>query len=1252
MNPQSSFSVSRLYVMALSLLLGGLMPALLSAGTQNIDGVIHEKPSEQWDGSIAFRVLNTNVIYQTRDFEGQFRSIDTINGVAISSESSLVLINGRPVSIQTFTDALDVGMHGHFYEQVFLDAYLSPDHTFGVLQSSDPGENEIQLLVPRTPKSGHYVNNPDDLVTVKYSDEAEFFIEDSPSTAADALAKLGKWVQVHPPREQLIWLETEASAYDDTRLPHYDVSGRGTANSASGLAFFGDFREDGSAIEVTRYLDGEWAEDTLTLETEQAWLDGKLCPPSVALKPGREFTAGSRRGGTAIKEAMIRTRDDEIRGTITAVDGDTLTVAALDWDRTPYTTTLQVATGAKIWLDGIDTDSSALEAGLEVRFFPERTQKRIVVLNERRPGTSSALKPVAYFHPDKPNALSSHEFTLDASHSYDLDGHIVSYEWDLGGGDTATGAVVTHTFDHGSGFKAHRVALTVTDDQGDTDTHLKYITVVSEMRQPENLLAERLQQGMVHKEWEGCDYDTYPACGDPDTVEIVRNTVMDTNGGINEFSGYLKAPEDGWYEFRVRYSGLGRPQGIKLYIGDWLIKDADNDYHDDWGPWNQSRANAYVYLEKGFHRIRYLTTQEGFHRNLVGWSGPGVSMRPKTIDEIYGNGSDTVTKLSLVWDEDTFYLPSETELITAFAAVDQKQGVAPLAVSMNGLASIGDIDLYEWRITEAITGDSVDVHQGMNHSFTFNEPGLYDLSLEVGNTSQGFTSTDTVQIVVQDPAQSDENMGISISFSNKGDLLIHPTSPVGAVPLLNWNNYQKGVSEDAALEDSRYLVSDVIIEEIDLSAHRHEFLDEDQTNTDDDWIMRHWSLKPEGETLVFSNIPQTYIDQGYDVYIYPVSSKGNTFSVTAENETLWIKVADRGEMWNGEYVRSFAESQTAASGGAESTHVVFENLTSDQVRIDMSNGSAGFAGIQIVTQDLSSNIELDQTIQFFDIEDRQITDGPFALHANASSDLLIDFSMVSGPASVSGNTVTLNGQTGIVTLKAEQVGNDRYNPAESIQSFLVTDPNKSDQTLTVASISDKTVNAEDFSVAATATSGLPVNIEIVSGPAVMVDATTVSLEGTPGEVIVKVSQEGDGTFNPAPIQYKRFTVFTTFGYWMNQYDLEGRDPYVVEDGVWKGGRRVTLRDAFLLGDHPLDANDYLRITDVEPEASEGSMRLYFQSLPGRQYTMEVADDLVTEEWNPYGEHSVTGDGAEYSFAVPMDPGDDPKFYRVQVRPAE
>ena len=53
--------------------------------------------------------------------------------------------------------------------------------------------------------------------------------------------------------------------------------------------------------------------------------------------------------------------------------------------------------------------------------------------------------------------------TLDGSGSSDSDGTIVSYEWDLGDGDTATGAVVNHVYSTPGTYIA---TLTVTDDDG------------------------------------------------------------------------------------------------------------------------------------------------------------------------------------------------------------------------------------------------------------------------------------------------------------------------------------------------------------------------------------------------------------------------------------------------------------------------------------------------------------------------------------------------------------------------------------------------------------------------------------------------------------------------------------------------------------------------------------------------------------------------------------------------------------------
>ncbi|RED47979.1 M14 family zinc carboxypeptidase [Seonamhaeicola aphaedonensis] len=93
-----------------------------------------------------------------------------------------------------------------------------------------------------------------------------------------------------------------------------------------------------------------------------------------------------------------------------------------------------------------------------------------------------------------------------------------------------------------------------------------------------------------------------------------------------------------------------------------------------------------------------------------------------------------------------------------------------------------------------------------------------------------------------------------------------------------------------------------------------------------------------------------------------------------------------------------------------------------------------FDDFRIITN--STNIP--QTITFDSISDKFTTDAPFQVNATASSGLPVSFSIVSGPASVSGNTITLNGTTGFVTVRASQSGNTTYNPATDVeQSFEV-----------------------------------------------------------------------------------------------------------------------------------------------------------------------------------------------------------------------
>jgi len=92
---------------------------------------------------------------------------------------------------------------------------------------------------------------------------------------------------------------------------------------------------------------------------------------------------------------------------------------------------------------------------------------------------------------------------------------------------------------------------------------------------------------------------------------------------------------------------------------------------------------------------------------------------------------------------------------------------------------------------------------------------------------------------------------------------------------------------------------------------------------------------------------------------------------------------------------------------------------------------------QVGTATTSTITKQAQSITFSDIADQVYGAAPISLKATASSGLTVSFKVVSGPATLSGSTLTLTG-TGTVTVEANQSGNTTYNAAAVVsQSFLV-----------------------------------------------------------------------------------------------------------------------------------------------------------------------------------------------------------------------
>jgi trimeric autotransporter adhesin len=90
-----------------------------------------------------------------------------------------------------------------------------------------------------------------------------------------------------------------------------------------------------------------------------------------------------------------------------------------------------------------------------------------------------------------------------------------------------------------------------------------------------------------------------------------------------------------------------------------------------------------------------------------------------------------------------------------------------------------------------------------------------------------------------------------------------------------------------------------------------------------------------------------------------------------------------------------------------------------------------------------------QTINFTAIGSKTYGDAAFTVSAIASSGLSVTYSIVSGPATVSGNNVSITG-AGSVVLKAVQAGNATYEPAEATQTITI---NKKAITVTADALS-------------------------------------------------------------------------------------------------------------------------------------------------------------------------------------------------------
>jgi hypothetical protein len=181
-------------------------------------------------------------------------------------------------------------------------------------------------------------------------------------------------------------------------------------------------------------------------------------------------------------------------------------------------------------------------------------------------------------------------------------------------------------------------------------------------------------------------------------------------------------------------------------------------------------------------------------------------------------------------------------------------------------------------------------------------------------------------------------------------------------------------------------------------------------------------------------------------------------------------------------------------------------------------GNANYTAAQQVTQTITVT-KASQTITFPTISTQTYGAAPLTLSATASSGLPVTFSVVSGPASVDGSTLTIT-EAGNVVIAANQAGNANYAAAQQVMQTITIA--KASQTITFPTISTQTYGAAPLTLSATASSGLPVTFSVVNGPA-SVDGSTLTITGA-GNVVIAADQAGNANYTPAPQVTQTVTV--------------------------------------------------------------------------------------------------------------------------------
>ena len=387
---------------------------------------------------------------------------------------------------------------------------------------------------------------------------------------------------------------------------------------------------------------------------------------------------------------------------------------------------------------------------------------------------------------------------------------------------------------------------------------------------------------------------------------------------------------------------------------------------------------------------------------------------------------------------------------------------------------------------------------------------------------------------------------------------------------------------------------------------------------------------------------------------------------------------------------------TAVGGVAAFTNLSY--LTAETITIVFSSGS--------LDPDTSASVVVNpasQTISFGSLPNKIYGDAPFTVNAGAASGLSVTFSIVSGPGTVAGNVVSIIG-AGPVTVRASQPGDATYAAATPVdQSFTVAKANSSLAVSTSVNPSPTGSNVT-FTATVSSGSGTPTGTiqfladgTALGSPVVlsggMASVSTASLSH--GSHSLTAPYAGDGNFfgstnNLNPNQVINSPPAAATDYLQrrqnsgvkvrvatllaNDTDPDSDALNLVSFGATSAnGGTVSLQGNWIAYKPPAgftnaDSFNYvvadaggLQTTGLVSIAisadsapgqnngssdgpGNGSVRIHFNGIPGRTYTIQYAENLPTPNWQSLGTATADAFG-KFDFTDSPATNSPARFYR-------